>query len=114
MKLVYTKEEIIERKGCYTLKRVNNLSFINNKVISLEDILNSEIPTKDKLYFYFMNSTFKESTILYESSTLIQKRWVGSAWSFYDFYDWVSGAAASVKDRKMILNEIKKFIKTLK
>lgn len=53
MKKTFNKTYIRSNKGCYKLKQVNNLSFINNKIITIEDILNSEIPLKDKLYFLF-------------------------------------------------------------
>ena len=42
MKKNWTKQEIIDNKGCYSTEEVNNLSFINNETITLIDILNSE------------------------------------------------------------------------
>lgn len=55
MKKEFTKQEIIDKRGCYSLEQVGNLSFINNDIISIETIINSEIPLKDKRWFIFKN-----------------------------------------------------------
>ena len=55
MKKEFTKQEIIDKKGCYSLEKVNQLSFINNDIISIETIINSEIPLKDKRWFIWNN-----------------------------------------------------------
>lgn len=51
MKKTFTKEYILKNKGCYDLKQVNKLSFINNSIIHIDDILNSEMSLKDKAWF---------------------------------------------------------------
>ena len=53
MKKEFTKQEIIDNKGCYDLQQVEKLSFINKDNITLIDILNSEISIKDKRWFLF-------------------------------------------------------------
>ena len=47
MKTTFTKNYILENRGCYTLRDVNSLSFIN-KTITINDILSSEKSLKDK------------------------------------------------------------------
>jgi len=42
---------LAQNKGCYTNKQLGNLSFIKKEVISLNDILESEISLKDKYWF---------------------------------------------------------------
>jgi len=54
----FTKHFIRKNKGYYTLKQVNQLSFINNKEITLKDIINSEIDIKDKYWFIYNNCNF--------------------------------------------------------
>ena len=56
MKKLFTKEDILSNKGCYSKEQVLNLSFINNSEISLVDIMNSEIPIKDKRWFLYNKS----------------------------------------------------------
>jgi len=56
MKKEFTKKYIIDNKGCYDINQVNSLSFINNTEITILDIINSEMPTKDKIWFLFKKS----------------------------------------------------------
>jgi len=49
----FTKEFIINNKGCYTYEQVNKLSFINKELITIDDIVNSEMPLKDKYWWLF-------------------------------------------------------------
>lgn len=51
MKKTFTPKNIISERGCYEIDQVENLSFISQKEISILDILNSEIPLKDKSWF---------------------------------------------------------------
>ena len=53
MKKEFTKQEIIDNKGCYDLQQIEKLSFINKDNITLIDILNSEISIKDKRWSLF-------------------------------------------------------------
>jgi len=53
MKKIFTKEDVINSKGCYSKEQVLNLSFINNEIILISDILNSEISIKDKRWFLY-------------------------------------------------------------
>ena len=48
MKKEFTKEYITKNKGCYSIEQVEKLSFINKEVIIIYDLLNSEMPFKDK------------------------------------------------------------------
>lgn len=51
MKKQFTKQEIIDNKGCYSTEQVMELSFINKETILATDILKSEIPIRDKRWF---------------------------------------------------------------
>ena len=53
MKTTFTKEYITDNKGCYSYEQVNNLSFINKESISLLEIIESEMPLKDKYWWFF-------------------------------------------------------------
>lgn len=53
MKTTFTSKEILSRRGCYEREKVEKLSFINQPEIKIQDILNSEIPLKDKRWFAF-------------------------------------------------------------
>jgi hypothetical protein len=55
MKTTFSKEEIHENKGCYSHKQVNSLSFINNNIITIKDILKSKISINDKCWFVYNN-----------------------------------------------------------
>lgn len=47
----FDKEYIIHNKGCYSLEEIEELSFINKKSITINDILKSEIKVRDKGWF---------------------------------------------------------------
>jgi len=51
MKTTFNKQYIIDNKGCYELNQVEKLSFINNPTITIEEVVNSEMPTKDKYWW---------------------------------------------------------------
>ena len=51
MKTLFTKAEIISKRGCYERDQVEALSFINNPEISMVDVLKSEISIRDKRWF---------------------------------------------------------------
>lgn len=55
MKKTFTKAEIMFYRGCYTPNQVLALSFIENKKITLDDVLNSEITLSDKIHFMQFN-----------------------------------------------------------
>ena len=50
MKKTFTKEYILSMRGCYDRDEVNNLSFINNKRITLKTLFNG-LPIKDFSWF---------------------------------------------------------------
>ncbi len=60
MKTKFTPVEIIQNKGCYSADKVNALEFMKNPVILLEDIMRSNIPFEDKLW-YLRNKCQAES-----------------------------------------------------
>lgn len=47
----FTPKDIMTNKGCYSKEQVEILSFIKQDIISILDILNSEIPLKDKRWY---------------------------------------------------------------
>ena len=53
MKKIFKKEEILSNKGCYSREQVLNLSFINNREITLINIMESEISIQDKRWFLY-------------------------------------------------------------
>jgi len=58
MKTKFTPNEIMSNRGCYERSDVKKLSFIGNSEISIDIILNSEIPIKDKFWFLLNNCEF--------------------------------------------------------
>ena len=55
MKNTFTKKEMIEGKGCYSLKQLMALPFMQQEVITLVDVLTSDIPLKDKGWMVWSN-----------------------------------------------------------
>lgn len=55
MKKIFTPNEIIFNRGCYTREQVEALSFIKKEKITLDDVLNSEITLSDKIHFMQFN-----------------------------------------------------------
>ena len=51
MKKEFTKAFILSERGCYSREQVESLSFINQEVITLKDMLTSELPLKDKFWW---------------------------------------------------------------
>ena len=51
MKKQFTKQSILDDRGCYSPEQVEKLSFINKDNISIHDIINSEIKLNDKFWF---------------------------------------------------------------
>lgn len=111
MKLTFTKTYLKKNKGCYTLKQVNNLSFINNKVITIEDILKSEINISDKLWVLWKIGDFNYNLRLkmYNNSKKLQTI-SGGAWVLSSD-DWACGLGCPAGLHKTILLETLKFIK---
>ena len=53
MKTTFTKKDMMQRKGCYSMQRVVDLFFTDNTEITIETILTSSIPIKDKRWFVY-------------------------------------------------------------
>ena len=51
MKTEFTKVEMYNLKGCYSKEELNKCSFMVKDNISIIEILDSEIPLKDKSWF---------------------------------------------------------------
>lgn len=120
IKLTFTKTFIYKNKGCYTKEKVDKLSFINNKIIIIEDILNSEIPYKDKIYFLWINGiSYKEKVNIYDNSIKIRnifKKYYSSNgmvgfYDSYSYYYFSSGLVAITSEKNTIIKEILKYIK---
>lgn len=47
----FTKQFMQENCGCYDLRQLNDCSFMATESITLESIIDSEIPLKDKFWF---------------------------------------------------------------
>lgn len=115
MQLIFTKQDIIDKKGCYSLEQVNNLSFINKSKISLIDILDSKIPYKDKLYFFFICNKITNSEIenIWDNCKEIQKIITKSGLVFGGscYYFGFVAQVASIKELiiKDLINYLTKF-----
>jgi hypothetical protein len=60
MKKVFSKEYMIENRGCYEEEQVIDLFFReSNNDITIDDILNSEIPIEHKAWFVFRKVDLK-------------------------------------------------------
>ena len=116
MKTMFNKTFIRKNKGCYTLKQVNQLSFINNKEITLKDIIKSEIPNKDKIWFIWNNCNFDYNKRLecYNQNEKIKNIFTsgrGFASVCYDFVIFSGTVGFYPKlQQNTILNEVYKFI----
>ena len=55
MKNSFTKEEMIKGKGCYSLKQLMALPFMEKEKITLEDVLRSSISLHDKRWMVWNN-----------------------------------------------------------
>lgn len=53
MKKTFTQNYMAENRGCYSFVKLLELGFYSNEVITIEDIMNCEIPQKDKFWFLF-------------------------------------------------------------
>ena len=53
MKTTFTKKDMMQRKGCYSMQQVVDLFFTDNTEITIETILTSSIPIKDKRWFVY-------------------------------------------------------------
>ena len=74
MKKTFTKKYILENKGCYSTEQVENLSFINQKTITIQTILNN-LPIKDFNWFLMKKCELtieqkKEIALLYAECVL--------------------------------------------
>jgi len=47
----FTKEEMLQRKGCYSRQKLDSLPFMSTDTITIKSILESEISLKDKSWF---------------------------------------------------------------
>ena len=77
MKKEFTKEEMQENSGCYkeVKGKLENCSFMKLPVIGIMDILNSEIPLKDKGWFLVRKTDLtieqkKELALLFAKSVV--------------------------------------------
>lgn len=48
----FTKGFMVRNSGCYSYEKLMDCSFMKNEEITAEAILNSEIPLKDKFWFF--------------------------------------------------------------
>ena len=48
----FTKQFMIDNCGCYSEEKLMSCSFMQTEEVTLESIFKSEIPTKDKFWFY--------------------------------------------------------------
>ena len=74
MKKTFTKQYIIDNKGCYHLEQVEKLPFINNKSITITTLLNG-LPVKDFNWFLIRKceltiSQKKNITLMYAETVL--------------------------------------------
>jgi hypothetical protein len=60
MKQSFTKDFMRENCGCYSIAELEACSFMKNDEISLQSILQSEIPLKDKFWFLCYKLATKE------------------------------------------------------
>ena len=59
MKKEFTKEYMINNCGCYSQPHLMICSFMKLDIININDILNSEIPLKDKAWFVIKKTELK-------------------------------------------------------
>ena len=62
MKTKFTKKFMRENCGCYKEEELNNCSFMKLMTITLADIINSEIPIKDKFWFVCRKAATMDET----------------------------------------------------
>jgi len=60
MQQSFTKQFMQDHCGCYSLSKLSACSFMNSEPISLESILVSKIPFKDKFWFICKQLATKE------------------------------------------------------
>ena len=60
MKQIFSKQFMIENKGCYSDEQLMNCSFMSNERITLKSILESEIPDTHKWWFVIRKLATKE------------------------------------------------------
>ena len=112
MKTTFTKTYIRKNKGCYTLKQVNSLSFINNDEITINDVLKSEISLSDKIWFCKHNCYLKHGDKVrmfknIKNCLLPENKWL--VWSVNHFYFWIAFSTLPGSEQKNILKELIKF-----
>ncbi len=56
----FTQKFMLENKGCYSTKQLNDCSFMEAEPVTLESILDSEINLKDKYWFVCKKLLTKE------------------------------------------------------
>ncbi len=60
MQKTFNRQFMVSNKGCYSLGKLDNCSFMKNETISLTDIVDSEIELKDKFWFVCKKLATKE------------------------------------------------------
>ncbi len=113
MKTEFTAKYIKENKGCYKLSQVNRLSFIKNSVITINDIINSEMPDKDKIW-WLLNKCNWSSTEKYKfinNNKKIRNILAGHGLVFYYsyfvyYFCYVSVEYFTISEKNIILSEI--------
>ena len=60
MQTTFTKKFMQDNRGCYSQAQLNDCSFMQQEPITLESILKSEIPLKDKYWFVCRKLATKE------------------------------------------------------
>lgn len=111
MKKIFTRNFITNHRGCYSIEQVKKLSFINNKQITIEDILASEISLNDK-YWFVMNScnlNYDKRTELRSNIRMgLSPQWV---WVVDVGYGWTGDSLLPASEKRKALNTIKKYFK---
>ncbi len=114
MKTTFKPEYIREHKGCYTSEQVDALSFIKKPIITLEDIINSEIPFKDKIWFLWTQCDFgyDQRMECYDNSKKLQEIFSGWVFDTVRYYYDFSIYSVGLYKEKIILEEILTYSKT--
>lgn len=115
----FTPQDIMEKRGCYEPEKVKKLSFIKQKLITLQDILKSSIPFKDKVWFFFCQTeiSYDERAELWNASATIRKvieRYYGRPISHgpVGVCGWVCtlGYSVGYLEKRKVIKELTSFI----
>lgn len=117
----FSSKFIKNNKGCYSLRQVNSLSFIRDKrsVITLEDIVKSELPNQDKIWFIWnkLDFNYEKREECYNQSKKLQKIFASLGGlvfchSYFDiFFFFGQVGLFTLKEIEIIFNEILKYSK---